>query len=1580
MKSSLFSKAYFTAAISGLRAAGLIVLLILQSAAFAQTTFYIDPGFTGTPQTGTITNPYSAWSQVSFANGNTYLQKRETTYTTPGNIWIFQKSGITLGAYGTGAKPKIISSGTGNKVVDFGNSPNCSISNLEIYSTGNSTTGIYFAGGCANNLIDSCEVHDCEWGIRITTTGGGNRVLHTLIHHTGDDGIYVKDVPNIEIGYCTIHSVNMKWFVNTDESYSSGDCVQMSSTNNLNYNIHHNTFDHSLTGNKFCFISYGVNYTGVIEHNTMIGNASGNNSCIYFHATTGTVTVRYNTLRNGSHGIYSYVDNLQLQYNKIKNNTFGIRVLTNHNLTALNNVFYGNESYGIASLGSTIVTSRNNVFYLTSASSKAYSTGGTLISDYNDFYPEQAGFINGYNTMAAWRAATGNDTHGFVTNPQFVNPASDDFCLQSNSPCINNGTNVNIPADFFGTAVPQAGSTDVGIHEVVSSSNQAPVINNQSFGINENSPAGTSVGQVIATDPNQGQTLTYAITTGNTSGAFSLGSSSGLLTVANASALDFETNPVFQLTVQVTDNGPGTLSSSAQITVNLINVNEPPVIAAQTFAINENSPAGTQVGPLVASDPDEGQTLSYQFTSGNTGNAFQISASGLISVASPQMLNFENQESFQLTSVVTDNGSPVLSASAAITINILNVNENPVITPGQTFTIAEHVAIGTQIGTVAATDPDNGQSLSYSITAGNTNTAFTINPQSGVLSVAGSICFEACPLYTLTIRVTDNGSPVLYDDENVVIHLTDINENPVITNQNFNVNSYSSNGTVVGTVVATDPDQNQMLSFSISGGNTGGAFAIGASSGQITVANSQAVNYLINPTFSLTVVATDNGSPVLSSSATVSITVNPVNTAPVIANQSFSISENTSSGTVVGTITASDTDPGQSLYFSLVSGNTNGAFQLSGNGILSIANAQAIDFETNPVFNLIVQVSDNGQPVLTSTATITVNLIDVNEPPVFYGNTQFSLNEHVPQGTFAATISATDPDAGQQITYSIAAGNTNNAFAIAATTGVITVYGTVCFENCSQYSLTLRATDNGTQALYSEEQCVIQLNDINETPLIENQAFNVMSGAANGSIVGTVQATDPDMNQQLSYEIVSGNTDGAFVLNTLTGELIVANSQALNPASNPLFSLQVSATDNGSPALSASAIVTITLNTSNSAPVIQAQTISMSENMPAGFLAGLVSATDPDPGQTLSFAIVSGNIDNAFSINDAGELIVANAAAIDFESNPTFSLLVMVSDNGSPVLWAQSSVTVNLTDANDAPVILPQSFTVKENNGNGKYVCRVIATDQDPGDFLYFYLIDGNTNNAFYMQSNTGRLFVNNSAALDFETTPVFYLTVRAIDNDNSTCDQLITVSLIDVNESPVVHNQSFNVNRFSPNGTVVGKVDATDPDFGQTLKYTIVNGNTSNIFSLDINTGVIRVANANALQNTSLSVFNLNVRVRDNGSPALSSNGIMTIHVSSKASGELLSIGETKETPAPVISVYPNPASGSSANIKVEGLEGTQNKLIVTDLSGRILIETELSSTGSPATIDLQQFSKGMYIVRAGNSRQSVTTKLIRQ
>ncbi|HHJ18098.1 MAG TPA: hypothetical protein ENJ80_15560, partial [Gammaproteobacteria bacterium] len=329
--------------------------------------------------------------------------------------------------------------------------------------------------------------------------------------------------------------------------------------------------------------------------------------------------------------------------------------------------------------------------------------------------------------------------------------------------------------------------------------------------VTENSANGTSVGTVLAGDPDTADSLVYSITAGNTGNAFAINAATGEITVNDVTQLNFETSPVFNLTVQVQDNGTGTLTDTATVTVNLTDLNEVPVINNQSFAVAENSANGTVVGMVSASDPDAADALSYSITAGNTGNAFAIdSATGEITVSDVTQLNFETSPVFNLAVQVQDNGTGTLTDTATVTVNLTDLNEAPVIN-NQGFTVAENSANGTSVGTVLAGDPDTADSLVYSITAGNTGSAFAINSTTGEITVNDvmQLDFETSPTFNLTVQVQDNGAGTLTDTATVVVNLANVFDTlpAVVVNTGITLAEGASAGIDNTVLLATDSEQ-----------------------------------------------------------------------------------------------------------------------------------------------------------------------------------------------------------------------------------------------------------------------------------------------------------------------------------------------------------------------------------------------------------------------------------------------------------------------------------------------------------------------------------------------------------------------------------------------------------------------------------------------------------------------------------------------------------------------------------------------------------------------------------------------------
>ncbi|MEO0854043.1 MAG: cadherin repeat domain-containing protein, partial [Cyanobacteria bacterium J06648_11] len=286
-------------------------------------------------------------------------------------------------------------------------------------------------------------------------------------------------------------------------------------------------------------------------------------------------------------------------------------------------------------------------------------------------------------------------------------------------------------------------------------------------------------------------------------------------------------------------------------------------------------------------------------------------------------------------------------------------------------------ADGTVVGTVVASDPDAGDTLTFTAIGGTGTGAFGVNPATGEITVTDTslLDFETSQSITLDVEVSDSG--VLTDMAIVTVNLNDINEAPVVADQSFAIAENSSNGTSVGTVAASDPDASTMQSYAVTGGTGSSAFAIDTATGEITVVDSSLLDFETSPSLTLDVEVSDG---TLSDTATVTIALNDVNEAPVLANQTFAIAENSTTGISVGTLSASDPDAGDVLTYAVTGGSGTTAFSVDpATGEISVADSTQLDFETTTSFTLDIEVSDG---MLTDTAIVTIDVNDINEDPV----------------------------------------------------------------------------------------------------------------------------------------------------------------------------------------------------------------------------------------------------------------------------------------------------------------------------------------------------------------------------------------------------------------------------------------------------------------------------------------------------------------------------------------------------------------------------------------------------------------------
>ena len=199
------------------------------------------------------------------------------------------------------------------------------------------------------------------------------------------------------------------------------------------------------------------------------------------------------------------------------------------------------------------------------------------------------------------------------------------------------------------------------------------------------------------------------------------------------------------------------------------------------------------------------------------------------------------------------------------------------------------------------------------------------------------------------------------------------------------------------------------MSYAITAGDGGGVFAIGTD-GAITVADGNQLDYETVQQYVLTVTVTDDGTPNMNDTATITIDVTDGNEAPTAVDATFSVAENSANGTAVGTVQATDPDSGDILSYAITGGDGGGVFAIGTDRAIAVADGNQLDYETVQQIVLTVTVTDDGTPNMNDTATITIDVTDGNEAPTAVDATFLVAEQRQRYGRWYGQ--ATDPDSG----------------------------------------------------------------------------------------------------------------------------------------------------------------------------------------------------------------------------------------------------------------------------------------------------------------------------------------------------------------------------------------------------------------------------------------------------------------------------------------------------------------------------------------------------------------------------------------
>lgn len=491
-------------------------------------------------------------------------------------------------------------------------------------------------------------------------------------------------------------------------------------------------------------------------------------------------------------------------------------------------------------------------------------------------------------------------------------------------------------------------------------------------------------------------------------------------------ALDRETRASYSL-VAIPQNG-----ENVRVTVRVLDENDnPPTFPSPFMNIEfpENTPRDVKRTLHPARDLDLGiyNTQRYNIVSGNVNNAFRLSShrerDGVLylDLQINGFLDRETTAAYSLVIEALDGGAPPLRGSMTVNITIQDVNDNqPIFNQSRYFaTVPENATVGTSVLQVYATDSDAGENghVQYSINRRQSDREgmFRIDANTGVIFVNRPLDFETKEVHELAVVARDNGMQPLETTAFISIRVTDVNDNQPTINVIFlsddatpKISESAQPGEFVARISVNDPDSKteySNVSVTLEGGE-----------GHFGLATRDNIIYLVivalpidresKPNYTLSVIATDTGSPPLHASRTFHLRVTDVNdNAPEFDRTEYEadVLEVAEPGTSVFQVTAKDRDEGDNSILSYSIINTPSSysnwFQIDSRSGL-ITTKSHIDCETASEPKIIVQAVDSGSPPLSSQTTIRITIHDVNDnEPIFlqtFYNT--SIPEDSPRG------------------------------------------------------------------------------------------------------------------------------------------------------------------------------------------------------------------------------------------------------------------------------------------------------------------------------------------------------------------------------------------------------------------------------------------------------------------------------------------------------------------------------------------------------------------------------------------------------
>uniref|UniRef100_A0A671Q2M1 Protocadherin gamma-C5-like n=1 Tax=Sinocyclocheilus anshuiensis TaxID=1608454 RepID=A0A671Q2M1_9TELE len=492
-------------------------------------------------------------------------------------------------------------------------------------------------------------------------------------------------------------------------------------------------------------------------------------------------------------------------------------------------------------------------------------------------------------------------------------------------------------------------------------------------------------------------------------------------------------------------------------------------------------------------------------------------------------LDREKESMHKLILIALDGGNPVKSGTSVLQIIVQDINDNEPKFEVTAYkaSVLERAIAGSSVLKINANDLDEGlngkiQYLFAAHTPEHVRNVFSVNAETGEITVIGKLDYETKKSYTFDVCAKDKGNPELEGQSSVQIDIIDENDNPpeiILTSLASPVPENATVGTVVALISARDIDSgdNGKVSLQI---QSDLPFILKPSfSNEYSLVTNGVLDRETYPEYNVEITAFDSGSPPLNTKTIIPVKILDVNdNAPKFPDNVYYVyvKENNTPGSIICSVSAQDFDVG-------VNGKISYSIEIpknwdtpvssymyinSDNG--SIFSMHSFDFEKRKVFEVIVQAKDHGSPSLSSNATVYVFILDHNDnaPAVIYPSSSMGSVTHqrMPRsakaGHLVTKVTAVDADSGHNawLFYRLAEATDASLFSVNLHTGEVRTKRAVSEHDDSSQRLLIEIKDNGEPIQSTTITVDILIEDRFHEPISDYKEKTIESNKESGTI------------------------------------------------------------------------------------------------------------------------------------------------------------------------------------------------------------------------------------------------------------------------------------------------------------------------------------------------------------------------------------------------------------------------------------------------------------------------------------------------